>query len=158
MPVNIHSISTQIHSPPKVPSQRLTSIRTQLNSRARRIILRRTDKVRAGPVLIRQPNQTVRVRIVLGPPQLIQPFGRILGERGPRVLHERRHLVLGLGRRDAGNGVVVAEDHLEVGAMVGATAVVEAQVVPVAEVAVLPGGDAVGAALLGCEHVGTSEG
>ena len=123
-------------------------------SRTLPIVDLRTDKRRRRLILIRQPDQRILGRIIARPPKLLtQTALRIVRERRPSLHHIGRDRVL-RGRvgdsRDVGRRAVHDAD---LGAVVGGRIRVEAQIRPVAEVAISPDGDTVRGAG-GCRGAG----
>lgn len=100
---------------------------------------------------------THTLRIINRPPKSPQPIRRIPRKRRPRIHHIPRRRRLGRGIRLPTHIQRGAEDQRQVAAVIGAAAGIQAEVRPVAKVAVAPDGDAVGGAGGGFAARGTGE-
>lgn len=133
--------------------------RSQINRRAGTVIEGRLDKVWLWVILICQSDQALSCGIKLRPVQLLlQSLGGVLGKTRPRFLHQLGCFALVVAWRNSADVFGSPEDHLQVASMVGPGPQVEADIVPVAKIAVLPYWNVEQAPVVGLEGVGASEG
>lgn len=89
---------------------------------------------------------------------MLQTLHWIIRESNPSTLHHLRELLLRDGRWNAADISGVAKQHFHFCSVVCATGGIESGIGPVAEVAVLPDGHAMGSASASLEIVGAGEG